>query len=39
MVSDLLKAALEAEIVGQPGAVQAVVRGTVRSAPLSAMAR
>ena len=29
MVSDLLKAALEAEIVGQPGAVQAVVRGTV----------
>jgi ATP-dependent Clp protease ATP-binding subunit ClpA len=29
MVSDLLKTALEAEIVGQPGAVQAVVRGVV----------
>jgi ATP-dependent Clp protease ATP-binding subunit ClpC len=29
MVSDLLKASLEAEIVGQPGAVQAVVRGVV----------
>lgn len=29
MVSELLKAALEAEIVGQPGAVQAVVRGVV----------
>jgi ATP-dependent Clp protease ATP-binding subunit ClpC len=29
MVSDLLKASLEAEIVGQPAAIQAVVRGTV----------
>jgi ATP-dependent Clp protease ATP-binding subunit ClpA len=29
MVSDLLKTSLEAEIVGQPGAVQAVVRGAV----------
>jgi len=29
MVSDLLKASLEAEIVGQPRAVQAVVRGAV----------
>ena len=29
MISDLLKAALENEIVGQPGAVQAVVRGAV----------